>query len=150
MNERNLQRITVHTDGLIDPPEWALLQRQLIDTANEAAEAFVDKYTRDDGTLIWRDEWPGMDGSDDPYEGFSSFPLFYALGGSERVHQLAHRQWEAITRQFTDYGQIYNEFDAYYDWMHHGEGYHCTYFFGLSDPTIDRERERARKFAGLD
>jgi hypothetical protein len=36
-----------------------------------------------DGTLIWRDRWPGMDGSDDPYEGFMNMPLLYALGGSE-------------------------------------------------------------------
>jgi hypothetical protein len=149
MNERNQQTITAHADGQAEPPAWALLQRRLIDTANGAVDVFLDKYTRDDGTFIWRDEWPGMDGSDDPYEGISSFPLFYALGGSERVHQLARRQWEAISRQFTDYGQIHNEFDAYYDWMHHGEGYHCTYFFGLADPTMARERERARKFAGM-
>jgi len=26
-----------------------------------------------------------------------------------------------VTRQFTAYGQVWREFDAYYDWMHHGE-----------------------------
>jgi hypothetical protein len=33
--------------------------------------------------------------------------------------------------------------------MHHGEGYQYIYFFGLADPNIDRDRKRARKFAGL-
>ena len=48
---------------------------------NEAAPKFQERYTRDDGTLIWRDEFPGMDGSDDGYESFYNWPLFYALGG---------------------------------------------------------------------
>ena len=92
MSDLGLKTVTIQADGQATPPEWALLQRRLIDTANDAADPFVVKYTRDDGTLIWRDEWPGMDGSDDPYEGFSSFPLLYALGGAERVHRLA-RTW---------------------------------------------------------
>ena len=95
---------------------------------------FVEKYTRDDGTLIWRDAWPGMDGSDDGYESFYNFPLYYALGGPEEIHRLSRKLWDAVTRQFTGYGQIHNEFDAYYDWMHHGESYTYFYFFGLADP----------------
>jgi hypothetical protein len=149
MGERDRETIAVHCDGQAEPPQWVVLQRQLIDAAGDAAVPFVQKYTRDDGSLIWRDEWPGMDGSDDPYEGFSSFPLLYALGGPENLLQLAHRQWEAITTQFTRYGQIHNEFDAYYDWMHHGEGYQGVYFFGLADPSVSQDRERAVKFAGL-
>jgi hypothetical protein len=141
--------IVIRAEKRSAPPKWATLQRQLIDAASRAAITFVEKYTRDDGTLIWRDEWPGMDGSDDGYESFASFPLLYALGGSEQVHQLARREWDAITRQFTEYGQIYNEFDGYYDWMHHGEGYLYTYFFGLTDPTVARDRERALKFARM-
>lgn len=93
-------------------PSWAVLQRKLIDRLNEAAVRYVHRYTREDGTLIWREEWPGMDGSDDGYESFGSFPLFYALGGASEVHDLSRRQWNAITKQFTAYGQIYREFDA--------------------------------------
>ena len=65
------------------PPTWALLQRHLIEAMNEAGHLFLDKYTREDGTLLWREHWPGMDGSDDAYESFYTFPLFYALGGAE-------------------------------------------------------------------
>ncbi len=131
------------------PPKWALMQRQLIEILNESAEEFTAKYTRPDGTLIWRDNWPGMDGSDDPYEAFMNFALLYALGGSERVYELACKMWDAITWQWTQYGQIHDEFDAYYDWMHHGEGNLFHYFFGLTKPDVLKERQRAVKFAEL-
>jgi hypothetical protein len=140
-------RITVSQEA--PPPAWAVKQRQLISMASAAAEPFVAKYTRPDGTLIWRDKWPGMDGSDDPYEGFSSFPLLYSLGGVPALNDKARRQWDAITRQFTAYGQIHNEFDAYYDWMHHGEGYQIIYYFGLADPYNEKDRSRAVKFAAM-
>jgi len=90
-----------------------------------------------------------MDGSDDGYESFYNFPLYYALGGPEEIHRLSRELWDGVTRQFTEYGQIYNEFDAYYDWMHHGESYTYFYFFGLADPTVQKTRERALRFAGL-
>jgi hypothetical protein len=131
------------------PPAWALQQRHLIRCMDEAAAQFVRRYTREDGTLIWRDTWPGMDGSDDGYESFQNFPLFYALGGSEEVHRLSRLEWDAVTRQFTAYGQIYREFDAYYDWMHHGESSIYFYYFGLADPAVARDRERALRFAAM-
>jgi hypothetical protein len=130
-------------------PEWALLERQLLEKLHPAALEFVRKYTRADGTLIWRDQWPGMDGSDDGYESFYNFPLYYALGGPEEIHGLSRKLWEAVTRQFTRYGLIHNEFDAYYDWMHHGESYTYFYFFGLADSTVVKFRDRAVRFAGL-
>jgi len=94
------------------PPTWALLQRHLIEAMNEAGYLFLNKYTREDGTLLWREHWPGMDGSDDAYESFYTFPLFYALGGAEDYRYLARKQWEAMTWQFTEYGQLHREFDA--------------------------------------
>lgn len=131
------------------PPEWALWERQLLEKLYPAALEFVEKYTRRDGSLIWRTEWPGMDGSDDGYESFYNFPLYVALGGPMALDSLARHLWEGITRQFTDYGQVYEEFDAGYDWMHHGESYTFLYFFGLTDPTNQKFRDRALKFAEL-
>jgi len=131
------------------PPSWALSQRYLIASMNEAAVRFVERYTWRDGEFVWRDAWPGMDGSDDAYESYGNFPLFYMLGGGEEVHQLSRRLWTAVTRQFTRYGQVHNEFDAYYDWMHHGESYTYIYFFGLADPTVRRDADRALRFAGM-
>ncbi len=131
------------------PPEWALLQRKIIDVLNEVAFEFVDRYTRPDGTLIWREEWPGMDGSDDPYEGFMHFPLFYALGGKAEIHDVSRKLWDAITWQWTQYGQIHREFDAYYDWMHHGEASSYMYYYGLADPSVLKDRQRAIRFAEM-
>ncbi len=139
----------IEVTGPAVPPAWATMQRYLFETMARAADAFVRRYTRPDGTLVWRDEWPGMDGSDDAYESFGSFPLFYALGGDARVHEWARREWEAVTRQFTGYGQVYNEFDAYYDWMHHGESSLYLYNLGLADPYVRADRERALRFAGM-
>lgn len=130
-------------------PKWALLERQIFAVLDKAAIEFADRYTRDDGTLIWRDEWPGMDGSDDPYEGFMNMPLFYALGGSREVYERSRTIWDGITWQWTEYGQIHREYDAYYDWMHHGESNLFFYFFGLADPNVMKDRQRTRRFAGF-
>jgi len=130
-------------------PNWATQQRRLLDAASKAVHPFLQRYTRDDGTVIWRDAWPGMDGSDDAYEGFASLPLLYLLGGSDELLALGRKQWEAMTRQFTAYGQVYREFDAYYDWMHHGESSHLLYYLGLADPADAAFRERAVRFAGM-
>jgi hypothetical protein len=116
---------------------------------NEAAPIFQERYTRKDGTFVWRDRWPGFDGSDDGYESYHNWPLFYALGGSADLHERSRYLWEAVTQQFTAYGQVYREFDANYDWMHHGESSIYFYYFGLADPHRPRDRARALRFAGL-
>jgi hypothetical protein len=140
---------SIEAADILPLPEWALLQRQVFAVLNEAAIEFADRYTRPDGTLIWRDRWPGMDGSDDPYEGFMNMPLFYALGGSEEVYKRSRTIWDGITWQWTEYGQIHREYDAYYDWMHHGESNLFFYFFGLADPAVPKDRQRTRRFAGF-
>ncbi|RUT29267.1 hypothetical protein EMQ25_14160 [Arsenicitalea aurantiaca] len=139
----------LHADTRGAPPHWALLQRRLFDLLDSAALEFADRYARPDGTLYWRESWPGMDGSDDPYEGFMNMPLLYALGGSEQVLARARTIWDGITWQWTQYGQVHDEFDAYYDWMHHGEGYLFQYFMGFTDPSGLKDRQRAEKFAAL-
>jgi len=90
-----------------------------------------------------------MDGSDDGYESYHNWPLFYALGGSEDLYRRSRFLWEAVTRQFTEYGQVWREFDAYYDWMHHGESSIYFYYFGLADPTVAIDRARALRFARM-
>jgi hypothetical protein len=132
-----------------EPPRWAVLEREIFAILDKAAIEFADRFARDDGTLIWRDEWPGMDGSDDPYEGFMNMPLFYALGGAREVYERSRVIWDGITWQWTEYGQIHREFDAYYDWMHHGESNLYFYFFGLADPAVMKDRQRTRRFAGF-
>ncbi|MBN1582720.1 MAG: hypothetical protein JXA89_18560 [Anaerolineae bacterium] len=150
MTRENLNAVpTLYVSGRKTPPRWAVMQRELIGVMNRAAIDFVERYTRPDGTLIWREMWPGMDGSDDGYESFVSFPLFYILGGGEHVHELARREWNAITWQFTQYGQVYREFDAYYDWMHHGESYTYLHYLGMANPDHMIDRTRTLQFAAM-
>ena len=130
-------------------PDWAIRQRHLIEVMNESAPVYQERYTRKDGSFVWREEWPGMDGSDDGYESYHNWPLFYALGGDADLHHRSRYLWEAVTKQFTEYGQVYREFDAYYDWMHHGESSIYFYYFGLADPNWEPDRARALRFAGF-
>lgn len=131
------------------PPEWSLKERLLFDQLNKAAIEFTSRYTRADGTLIWRDDWPGMDGSDDPYEGFMNLSLLYVLGGCDELYDLSRKIWDGITWQWTEYGQIDREFDCYYDWMHHGESYLYLYFLGLAGPSTLKDRQRSFRFANM-
>lgn len=147
MSLKDIPEVAISAKSAIQ--EWALLEREIIAKLNAAAPEFVARYTRSDGSLIWRDSWPSMDGSDDPYEAFMYLALFYSIGGSEEVYELARKMWDAITLQWTEYGQIYREFDGYYDWMHHGEGYLFHYFFGLTKPESVIDRQRASRFTGF-
>ena len=90
-----------------------------------------------------------MDGSDDPYEAFQYLALIYSISGDESVYALARTMWDAITWQWTQYGQIEREFDRYYDWMHHGEANLFRYFFGLTKPESLVDRQRADRFARM-
>lgn len=142
-----ISKVAIDNKGIA--PDWALSQRALLSRLHEGAKEFVARYAREDGSLIWRDEWPGMDGSDDPYEAFQYLALLYALGGDEQTYALARKMWDAITWQWSQYGQIEREFDGYYDWMHHGEANLYQYFFGLTKPESLVDRVRADRFARM-
>ena len=42
-----------------EPPTWALYERQLIDTLNQAGIEFYDTYVLEDGTLEWKERYEG-------------------------------------------------------------------------------------------
>ncbi len=120
---------------------------------DDAAPRFQQRYTRADGTFVWRDTWPGIDGSDDGYEAWHNWPLFHAFGGRDDLRERSRILWDATTRQFTGYGQVWREFDAHYDWMHHGESSLLLYHLGLAgpDPDFDSRVVRfARMYTGHD
>src|SRR5918911_5502220 len=90
------------------PPAWAFLERALFDLMDRAVAPFLARYTRADGTLIWRQKWGNSrDGADDFYESCGNWPVLYLLGGGDHLLPLAHRQWEAITRQLTALGPVH-------------------------------------------
>ena len=62
---------------------------------------------------------------------------------------LGQRQWDAITEKLTELGPVLDEYERGYDQFHQGESYIYFYFLCLADPTDERNRERAKRFAGL-
>ena len=82
-------------------------------------------------------------------KGFMNLALLYMLGGSSELHEISRRIFDGITWQWTEYGQIHRDFDAYYDWMHHGEGSLYLYFLGLAGPATLKDRQRASGFASM-
>ncbi|MSS72919.1 MAG: hypothetical protein EXS64_15720 [Candidatus Latescibacteria bacterium] len=133
---------------LPSPPAWAVLERQLFDALDRSVQPFLEKYTREDGTLIWRETFRGRD-TDDLYEGFYNWPLLYLLGGGDPLLPLSVRQWDAVTRQLTDYGVVHKDYARCIDQFHQGESDLYFYFLCLADPARMEHVERGRWFAGL-
>ena len=132
------------------PPAWAVLERALFDLMDRSVHPFLEKYTRADGTLIWADRWSdSRDGADDFYESSYNWPLYYLLGGGDHLLTQGQRQWDAITKQLTELGPVLDEYERGYDQFHQSESYIYFYFLCLADPTNERNRERAVRFAGL-
>jgi len=128
-----------------EPPQWAVLERQLIDRMNASVDVFVQKYLKDDGWFRY-DCWGKLD---DSYEPFHNWPTFYVLGGDNRFLRLGKRQWEVVTRRFAEEGVVKDEFHRCDDWFHLGEGLHLFYTLCLADPRDARFAQRARRFAGF-
>lgn len=143
----NLRCITAD-EICYSPPNWAVLQRKLLNELESAADIYLAKYARDDGTLIFTDKWPhGRDGLDDLYEAFYNLPLLYLLGGDERFLTAAHYHWEAVNRQAADYGLVLDEYELGYDQFHQSEGNQFFYLLCAADPENPVLIERARRFA---
>ena len=149
------------------PPEWALLQRRLIEVGEENAALMVEKHCAPGGMMYY------VDDIDDYYEKVDNWSVFYAMGGARRVFDDAMMIWNASTRTNGPRGnpvfgwmlpQLYNE---YYclgrqeestwvpgrrmvnEWHHHSEGNMAFYGFGLADPEIPENVDRARRFANM-
>ena len=50
------------------PPEWALLQREVLRSNNAACREFYDQYFDERGWLLCVERWGGDDGPDDAIE----------------------------------------------------------------------------------
>ena len=141
----------------VEPPQWAILERSLIDLMNASVDPIMERYVRPDGSVMWptSDAYSHFDGLDDAYESFHNWPLLYLMGGDERLLEFSHLAWEGITRQFTRYDSghghpmVVKEYEQGYDWMHQGEGYLFFYLLCLADPTHQKNIERAKRFAGF-
>jgi hypothetical protein len=149
--------LTIETP--VAPPEWALLERELIRANTAACQEFFARYFDDRGYLLCVERWGGDDGPDDAIENVNDWPLLHALGAPEVVLTLYKRAWEGHLRQYTQAktsavpfardGMYYKEFPVMFDWLHNGEGLTAFSQQGLADPYDLRFQQRMRRYAGF-
>ena len=150
------------------PPEWALLQRHLLELNEANAALVLEKHSAPGGMLYYADD------IDDYYEVVCNWGLLYAMGAGKEVFEDAMSIWHASNRTNTvPHGnpvfkwmvpQIHNDYyclapqeDATWipgrrmvnEWHHQSEGNMAFYAFGLADPTIPELRWRAERFADM-
>ena len=75
----------------MEPPRWAILERQLIAENMPAALEFFAKYFDARGYLQCFVRWGANDGPDDAFEQFNRWPELHALGASDEIRQLFER-----------------------------------------------------------
>ena len=144
----------------MDPPEWALLQRELLRQHTAACVKFCRRYfNQANGWLETTERWGGDDGPDDGIENVNDWPHLYALGGEEIIREMYTKAYEGHVRQYmtaktTDVeigrlGMYYKEFPSQFDWQHNGEGLTVFNLMPLAAPYDRRYRERVQRFAGF-
>lgn len=141
------------------PPEWALLERQLLRSNSEACNRFAARYLDARGYLLHTPRWGTLDGPDDAIETFWNWTLLHALGGSNSLLDHYRRAQEGHWRQYNELrtkltklaenGAYHQEFITQSDWFHTGEGMRAYFFLGLSSPDDPLYQTRMRRFAGL-
>jgi hypothetical protein len=141
------------------PPAWAFIERDMLDSAAQGVQLWVDRYLNPDGSVNVVEHWGVSDGPDDIMEGIRGWPLIYAMGAPESVIQNFQKVWEGHLRQFSRAkipevemakdGVYVKEFTSSFDWEHIGEGLQAFYWYGLGRPDDPVNRTRARRFAGL-
>src|SRR5215469_2251562 len=150
---------TVDITTPMDPPEWALLEREVLNAHTAACELFFDRYFDDKGFLKCFPRWGADDGPDDAIENVNDWPHVHALGGSDRLKEMYTKAYEGHVRQYTlaktkevpfaREGMYYKEFPVMMDWQHNGEGLTVFNLMGLSAPNDPKWRERVKRFAGF-
>lgn len=150
---------TIAITSPMSPPEWALLERELLRAHAGACREFYNKYFDDRGYLLCVERWGGDDGPDDAIECVADWPLLHALGASDEILRMYKFAWEGHLRQYTAArtvhvpfareGMYYKEFPVMMDWMHNGEGLRGFNLQGLSDPQDREFARRVRRYAGF-
>lgn len=146
-------------DTPLAPPDWALLEREVLRANTRACEEFFRRYFDERGFLLCVERWGGDDGPDDAIENVNDWPLLHALGAPYTIRQLYQRAWEGHLRQYTlarttevefaRDGMYYKEFPVMFDWLHNGEGLTVFNLQGISDPDDSRFEQRVRRYAGF-
>lgn len=141
------------------PPEWALLERSLLDENSRAVEAFADRYLDERGYLLHTPRWGTLDGPDDAIETFYNWTLLHTLGGSDSVLELYRKALEGHLQQYGEIrtelttlaaeGAYHEEFITQSDWFHTGEGMRAFFLMGHSDPDNEQYVARMERFTRM-
>jgi len=147
-----VQEMKVVTASAIEmPPDWAVMQRQLIRAMEQAAPYYVKRFTREDGSVY------GSGPYDDVFEMFFNWPVLYTIAGNKYLYKTALKEYNAIIRSNTAYSddsidyhhQLYQEFPRHDDFFHISEGITAFYNLALGNPDLPENIKRATRFAGL-
>jgi len=148
---------SIAVDTPVDPPSWALLQRQLLGAQTQAAGEFFERYFDERGYIRCVLRWGGDDGPDDAIESLEGWPILHALGASDSVLYMYKKAWEGHLRQYTEartlqvpfarQGMYYREFPVMFDWLHNAEGLKVFNLQGLSDPYDKAFQQRVIRYA---
>jgi hypothetical protein len=144
----------------MDPPEWALLQRELLRAHTDACVRFFRRYFNPaTGWLETTERFGGDDGPDDAIENVNDWPHLYALGGDPVIKTMYEKAYEGHVRQYSAaktvdvpvarLGMYFKEFPAQFDWQHNGEGLTVFNLMPLGDPYSRLYKERVTRFAGF-
>jgi len=157
--QRRSPGIVVAIDTPIETPEWARLERQLLDAHTPAIVEFYNKYYDARGYVQCVLRWGADDGPDDAFENMAGWPELHAVGGSDEVLRLYLQGLDGMLQQYTEArttqvpagrgGMYYKEFSTQSDWMHHGEALRVFNRMGLSVPTDPKYRTRAQRYAAM-
>jgi hypothetical protein len=149
----------VVVDTPMTTPEWAKLERQLLDANTPACREFFDKYYDRRGYLQAFLRWGANDGPDDAFENFNRWPELHALGGDDTILRIYRTAHDGMIRQYSEAkttdvpagrdGMYVDEYSAQSDWMHHGEGLQLFNRMALSTPDDPVYLDRVRRFAAL-
>ena len=144
----------------MDPPEWALLQRELLHAHTAACVKFFHRYfNQATGWLETTERFGGDDGPDDAIENVNDWPHAYALGGDDVLKEMYTKAYEGHVRQYSAaktvdvpiarLGMYYKEFPSQFDWQHNGEGLTVFNLMPLGAPYDRLYRQRVKRFAGF-
>jgi len=150
---------TLHVRTPMPPPEWALLEREVLRYNSLAVDEFAKKFMDERGYLLHTPRWGTLDGPDDAIETYWNWTLLHALGGSDRVLEHFKRGQEGHLRQYNELrtkltplaanGAYLKEFITQSDWFHTGEGIRAFLLQGLSDPNDSLYKQRMQRFAAM-
>ncbi len=148
------QSTTLRIESPMPPPNWALLERELLRANTAACQEFFARYFDERGYLLCVERWGGDDGPDDAIENCNDWPLLHALGAPDVIRQMVRKAWEGHLRQYTEAktaevpfardGMYYKEFPCMFDWQHNNEGLLVFHLLGLSEPDHENYRHRVR------